>query len=264
MAKNAAIRTSVRLLAAALAWGWLSAPAAAQGKDTVVFAAASLKDALNDVNAQWRKKTGKTALISYASSGTLAKQIVQGAPADVFISADLADMDFVQKRGFLKAGTRSNILGNKLVLVAEKDSGIPPVKIRPGFDLVKLLDNGHLAMGDVMSVPAGKYGKAALQSLGVWKAVESKVAQAENVRAALLLVSRGEAPLGVVYATDAAADSNVKIIGVFPESSHPPIVYPAALIAGSRSPDAASFLAYIESPEAKPLFEKQGFTVLGK
>jgi molybdate transport system substrate-binding protein len=203
-------------------------------------------------------------MISYASSGTLAKQIVQGAPADVFISADLADMDLVQKRGFVKAGTRSNLLGNKLVLVAEKDSKIAPIRIVRGFNLAGLLGGERLAMGDVVAVPAGKYGKAALQSLGVWPSVENKVAQAENVRAALLLVSRGEAPLGIVYATDAAADPNVKIIGVFPESSHPPIVYPVALIAGSRSLDAAAFLAYIESQDAKPLFERQGFTVLDK
>lgn len=262
--KRAGLGVIAGFLATVAAWTWVGAPAVAQDKSIVVFAAASLKDALNDVNAQWQKKTGKTALISYASSGTLAKQIVQGAPADVFISADLANMDFIQKRGLVKAGTRSNLLGNKLVLVAEKDSKIAPIRIAHGFDLAKLLGDGRLAMGDVMSVPAGKYGKAALQSLGIWKAVESKVAQAENVRAALLLVSRGEAPLGVVYATDAAADPNVKVIGVFPESSHPPIVYPAALIAGSRSPDADSFLAYIKSPEAKPLFEKQGFTMLDK
>jgi molybdate transport system substrate-binding protein len=250
------------LLAVAVLWSWTSVPAAAQGKDTVVFAAASLEDALNDVNAQWQKKIGKKALISYASSGTLAKQIVQGAPADVFISADLANMDLVQKRGFVNAGTRSDLLGNKLVLVAEKDSKTASIRIAHGFDLARLLGSGRLAMGDVKAVPAGKYGKAALQSLGVWPSVENKVAQAENVRAALLLVSRGEAPLGVVYATDAAADPNVKVIGVFPESSHPPIIYPAALIAGSRSPDAASFLAYIKSSAAKPLFEKQGFTLL--
>jgi molybdate transport system substrate-binding protein len=252
------------LLAAAVSWGWASTPAAAQGKETVVFAAASLKDALNDINAHWQKDTGKKASISYASSGILAKQIVQGAPADIFISADIANMDLVQKRGLVKAGTRSNLLGNKLVLVAEKDSKIAPIQIAHGFDLAKLLGSGRLAMGDVMSVPAGKYGKAALQSLGVWPSVESKVAQAENVRAALLLVSRGEAPLGVVYATDAAADPNVKVIGIFPESSHPPIIYPAALTATSRSPDAAAFLAYLKSSKAKPLFEKQGFTVLAK
>lgn len=264
MAKNVAFRVTVRLLAVALAWSWPGASAFSQSRDTLVFAAASLKDALNDINAQWQRKTGKKALISYASSGTLAKQIVQGAPADIFISADIANMDFVQKRGLVKAGTRSNLLGNKLVLVAEKDSKIAPIRIVQGFDLAGLLGGGRLAMGDVVAVPAGKYGKAALQSLGVWSSVENKVAQAENVRAALLLVSRGEAPLGVVYATDAAADPNVKVIGTFPETSHPPIIYPAALIAGSRSPDAASFLAYVESPDAKPLFERQGFTVLNK
>lgn len=246
----------------AVAVGLMGAPTVAQSRAPVVFAAASLKDALNDVNAQWRKDTGKTAVISYASSATLAKQIAQAAPADVFISADLADMDYLDERGLIKAGTRSNVLGNRLVLVAEKNSPVPPTTIAPGLDLAKLLGSGRLAMGDVMSVPAGKYGKAALESLGVWASVKSRIAQAENVRVALVLVSRGEAPLGIVYATDAAADPSIKVVGVFPENSHPPIVYPAALTAASRSSDAASFLAYLESPKAKPLFERQGFTVL--
>jgi molybdate transport system substrate-binding protein len=235
----------------------------AQDKGIVVFAAASLKDALDDVNAQWRKDTGKSARISYASSLTLAKQIEQGAPADVFISADLDSMDYAQQRHLIKNDTRFNLLGNRLVLVAGKRSAAM-VDIKPGFDLAGLLGAGRLAMGDVAAVPAGKYGKAALENLKVWPSVEHKVAQAENVRAALLLVSRGEAPFGIVYRTDAAADPTVKIAGFFPENSHPPIVYPVAVTADTKSADAAAFVAYLKSPAAAALFIKQGFTILSK
>ena len=214
--------------------------------DVVVFAAASLKNALDAVNAQWTKETGKKAVISYASSSALAKQIEQGAPAQMFISADLDWMDYLAAKSLIKPDTRSNLLGNRIVLIAPKDKA-QPVEIKPGFDLAKLLGDGRLAMANVDSVPAGKYGKAALEKLGVWASVSRKIAQAENVRAALLLVSRGEAPAGIVYQTDAAADPNVKIIGTFPEDTHPPIIYPIALTASATHPDAAAFLAYIRS-----------------
>jgi molybdate transport system substrate-binding protein len=237
-------------------------PAAAQGKDVVVFAAASLKNAIDDINAQWRRETGKKATVSYAGSPALARQIEQGAPADLFISADLSWMDYLQQRNLIKPKTRGNLLGNRIVLIAGKDSRVA-TKLAPGVDLAGLLGSGRLAMADVKAVPAGRYGKAALEALKIWPAVEGRIAQAENVRAALLLVSRGEAPLGIVYRTDAAADPNVKIIDVFPENTHPPIIYPAAVTAGSTHPDAAAFLAYLKSPSAKPLFEKQGFAVLG-
>jgi molybdate transport system substrate-binding protein len=227
----------------------------------VVFAAASLKNALDAVNAQWQKETGKSAKISYAASSALAKQIEQGAPAQMFISADLDWMDYVEKKNQIKPESRSNLLGNRIVLIAPKDKA-QPIDIKPGFDLAKVLGDGRLSMANVDSVPAGKYGKAALEKLGVWASVSNKLAQAENVRAALLLVSRGEAPAGIVYQTDAASDSSVKIIGTFPEDTHPPIIYPIALTANA-SPDAAAFLAYIRSDKAKPLFEAQGFTVLG-
>jgi molybdate transport system substrate-binding protein len=248
--------------AAVAALAWLAAsPAPAQSRDVVVFAAASLQNALDDVNAQWQQDTGRKAVVSYAGSSALARQIEQGSPADVFISADLGWMDYLQSRNLIEPETRVDILGNRLVLVAEKGSGIAAT-IAPGFDLAGLLGSGRLAMADVNAVPAGKYGKAALEALGVWPSVEKKIAQAENVRAALILVSRGEAPLGIVYATDAAADPNVRIIGTFPANTHAPIVYPAALTKGSGRPDAAAFLVYLQSPAARPLFERQGFSVL--
>jgi len=240
-----------------------SEPTEAQGLDVLVFAAASLKNALDAVNAQWTKETGKRAVISYASSSALAKQIEQGAPAQMFISADLDWMEYLAAKSLIKPDTRSNLLGNRIVLIAPKDKA-QPVEIKPGFDLAKVLGDGRLSMANVDSVPAGKYGKAALEKLGVWAGVSSKIAQAENVRAALLLVSRGEAPAGIVYQTDAAADANVKIIGTFPEDIHPPIIYPVALTANSTHSDAAAFLAYIKSPAAKRLFETQGFTVLSR
>jgi molybdate transport system substrate-binding protein len=245
-----------------LTWGLAQTPAQAQGRDVVVFAAASLKNALDAINAQWQKETGKKAAISYAASSALAKQIEQAAPAQIFISADLDWMDYLAKKDLIKAETRSNLLGNRIVLIAPKDKA-QPVDIKPGFDLAKVLGDGRLAMANVATVPAGRYGKAALEKLGVWGSVSSKLAQAENVRAALLLVSRGEAPAGIVYQTDAASDGNVKIIGTFPEDAHPPIIYPIALTANATHPDAAAFLAYIRSDKAKPLFEAQGFTVLG-
>lgn len=238
-----------------------AAPAAAQGGDVVVFAAASLKNALDAINAQWQKETGKKATVSYAASSALAKQIEQGAPAQVFMSADLDWMDYLANKNLIKADTRSNLLGNRIVLIAPKDKA-QPVEIKAGFDLAKILGDGRLAMANIDAVPAGKYGKAALEKLGVWAGVSGKIAQAENVRAALLLVSRGEAPAGIVYQTDAAADPNVKIIGTFPEGTHPPIIYPVALTATASHPDAAAFLAYIKSAKAKPAFEAQGFTVL--
>ena len=255
------VRTLGLAAAVLLAWAPPQAPARAQDGALIVFAAASLKNALDAINAQWQKETGKKATISYASSPALAKQIEQGAPAQIFISADLDWMDYVAKKNLIRPETRSNLLGNRIVLIAPKDTA-QPVEIKPGFDLAKILGDGRLAMANVDAVPAGKYGKAALEKLGVWPSVSGKTAQAENVRAALLLVSRGEAPAGIVYQTDAAADPNVKIIGTFPENTHAPIVYPIAMTANATHPDAAAFLAYITSAKARPLFEAQGFSVL--
>ncbi|KAB0682663.1 molybdate ABC transporter substrate-binding protein [Aureimonas leprariae] len=249
-------------LAALAGLGLGTVPAAeAQEKGPVVFAAASLKNALDDINAAWKAETGKSATISYAASSALAKQIESGAPADVFFSADLDWMDALAKKDLIKADTRRQLLGNSIVLVGPADAA-GSIEIAKGFPLAEKLGDGKLAMASVDSVPAGKYGKAALQSLGVWDAVSPKVAQAENVRAALLLVSRGEAPLGIVYKTDAAADKNVKVVGTFPADTHPAIVYPVALTASAKGDDAAAFLRYIEGDKAKALFERQGFTVL--
>lgn len=250
------------LTAAVLTLAAGTAPAAAQSRDVLVFAAASLKNALDEIAAQWQRESGKKATISYAASNTLIKQIEQGAPAAIFISADLDWMDYGQQKNLIKPDTRSNLLGNRLVLVAPKDSNIS-ANIQPGFDLAALLKGGRLAMGNVDAVPAGKYGKAALEKLGAWDGIKDKIAQAESVRAALLLVARGEAPLGIVYQTDAASDPTVKIVGTFPENTHPPIIYPIALTKESTSPDASAFLNFIRSPAARPIFERQGFTVLG-
>jgi molybdate transport system substrate-binding protein len=248
-------------LGAGLTLGAAAGPAAAQSRDVLVFAAASLKNALDEIAAQWQRQTGKKVVISYAASNTLIKQIEGAAPADIFISADLDWMDYGQQHNLIKPESRSNILGNRLVLIAPKDANVT-VNIAPGVDLASLLKGGRLAMANVDAVPAGKYGKAALEQLRAWDAVKDKIAQAESVRAALLFVSRGEAPLGIVYQTDAAADPAVKIVGTFPENTHPPIIYPIALTRGSSNPEAQPFLTYIRSPASRPAFERQGFTVL--
>jgi molybdate transport system substrate-binding protein len=249
------------LVAAGLAWTAGIHSAAAQGKDVLVFAAASLKNALDDIAGQWQRESGKKTAISYAASNTLIKQIEQGAPADIFISADLDWMDYGQQKGLIKPDSRFNLLGNRLVLIAPKDANLS-VNIQPGFDLTAPLKGGRLAMGNVDAVPAGRYGKAALEKLGAWNGVKDKIAQAENVRAALVLVARGEAPLGIVYQTDAGSDPTVKIVGTFPENTHPPIIYPIALTKESTNPDAQAFLNYLRSPAARAAFERQGFTVL--
>ena len=253
-------RLLLKLVVAAFAAMPLALPAAAAEKVTV-FAAASLKNALDAANAAWQKETGNETTVSYAASSALAKQIEAAAPADLFISADLAWMDYVAEKKLIKEDTRSNLLGNRIVLVAPKDKA-STVEIKEGFDLAGLVGEGKLAMGAVDSVPAGKYGKAALEKLGVWSAVEGKVAGAESVRAALALVSRGEAPYGIVYQTDAAADPGVAIVGTFPEDSHPPIIYPVAILSESQSTAAAAYLDFLKSDKAAPFFTEQGFTLL--
>jgi molybdate transport system substrate-binding protein len=233
----------------------------AQDAKLIVFAAASLKDALDEVNAAYQHQKGQETATSYAASSTLAKQIEAAAPADIFISADLDWMDYLAKRNLIKPETRANLLGNRLVLIAPADRTVK-LAIGPDFPLAKALGNGRLAIADPTGVPAGKYGKAALEALGVWSSVADRLAPAENVRATLALVARGEAPLGIVYQTDAASDKTVKIIGTFPENTHPPIVYPIAVVATSTNPGAPGYIAFLKSPVARPIFEKQGFTVL--
>lgn len=228
----------------------------------LVFAAASLKDALDKIAANWREQSGKQATLSYAASSTLAKQIENGAPADLFISADEAWMDYLQQKKLIAPASRIDLLGNRLVLVAPKDSKVETT-IDPDFPLAKLLGNGRLAMADPNAVPAGKYGKAALTKLGVWPQIETNIAAAENVRAALLLVARGEAPLGIVYKTDAAVEPAVRIVAAFPPDTHPPIVYPMALVtAPGGNPDAPTLEAYLRGPAARAVFDAGGFTVL--
>ncbi|MCX8254086.1 MAG: molybdate ABC transporter substrate-binding protein [Beijerinckiaceae bacterium] len=235
----------------------------ADANGPTVFAAASMKTALDAMVAAWKAKTGKTVVVSYGSSGTLAKQIEAGAPADLFISADQKWMDVLAKDGAIRPDTRVDLLGNSLVLVAAAVT-TKPMTIEKGFDLAGALGDGKLAVCTVSSCPAGIYGKEALTKLGVWSAVEPKIAQADNVRAALLLVSRGEAKYGIVYGTDAKAEPKVKVVGTFPESSHAPIVYPVAVTKDARSPDAAALESYLRSPEAKAILEGQGFTVLAR
>jgi molybdate transport system substrate-binding protein len=203
-----------------------------------------------------------TPTISYAASSVLAKQIEQDAPAQIFISADLDWMDYVERKKLIKPESRVNLLGNRIVLIARKDKA-QPIEIRHGFDLAKLLGRGYLAVANVNSVPAGKYAKAALEKLGVWPSVANELAQSADVRAALLRVSRGQAPVGIVYQTDAAADQNVTIIGTFPDNTHPPIVYPIALTTKASNP-AAAFYAYLRGAKATARFEALGFVVLNR
>ncbi|TCR89901.1 molybdate ABC transporter substrate-binding protein [Rhizobium sp. BK376] len=258
-------RQWIKLASAALSAAWLgiaAVPAPAHAADKiVVFAAASMKNALDNMDAAFTKETGKEVTVSYAASGALAKQLENGAPADVFISADTDWMDYVTKKKLIKDGTQVNLLGNQIVLVAAKDKA-KPVEIKQGMDLAGLLGDGRLAMGEPKSVPAGKYGQAALEKLGLWSSVEKKVAGAESVRAALALVSRGEAPYGIVYQTDVSSDPGVAIAGTFPEDSHPPIIYPVAITADSKNPDTQAYFDYMKSAKAAPFFEHEGFTIL--
>jgi molybdate transport system substrate-binding protein len=237
------------------------ASSAARADDVLVLAAASLKNALDDAIAGYKPESGKI-VASYGASSALAKQLENGAGADIFISADLDWMDDVQKHDLIDKATRKNLLGNEIVLVAPAAGNPAKVEIKPSFPLGTMLKDGRLAMADPAAVPAGKYGKAALEKLGVWDSVSNHIAAAENVRAALAFVSRGETPYGIVYATDAAADKGVAIVGVFPADTHPPIIYPIALIATSKNPEARKFLSYLESPAAAGFFQKQGFAVL--
>lgn len=245
----------VAVLAAAL-------PASSFGQAApaaTVLGAASLTDALQEIGRNYQTATGKRVVFSFAGSMTLAKQIEASAGADIFISADGESMDYLQTRNLLAPGTRQNLLGNSLVLVAPADSKTA-LTIAPGFKIAEALGRGRLALADVDSVPAGRYAKAALTALGVWNSVAGKLAQGEDVRATLAYVARGEAPLGIVYATDARAERRVRVVGTFPLGTHEPIVYPAALVKEAK-PDAAAFLAYLKSPRARAVFTRAGFTV---
>jgi molybdate transport system substrate-binding protein len=242
-------------------FGSIHSPALAQDKSLIIFAAASMKNALDDIDAAYTAKTGIKVVASYAASSVLARQIEQGAPADVFVSADTDWMDYAASKKNINEPSRVNLLGNSIVLIAPKDSKIDKVTIGQGFDLAKLAGDGKIATGDVKAVPVGKYAKAALEKLGAWAAAEPKFAMAESVRAALALVARNEAVLGIVYSTDAKVEPGVRIVGTFPADSHPPIIYPVAATTTAKA-EAADYLAFLRSSAAKTILEKYGFTFL--
>ena len=248
-------------IALAVLLGSIQSPARAEDKSLTVFAAASMKNALDDIDATYTAKTGIKISASYAASSVLARQIEQGAPADLFVSADTDWMDYAIQKKNINEPTRVNLLGNRIVLIAPKDSKIDNVTIGQDFDLAKLAADGRIATGDVKAVPVGKYAKAALTKLGAWSAAEPKFAMAESVRAALTLVARGEAVLGIVYETDAKVEPGVKIVGAFPADSHPPIIYPVAATTTAKA-GTSDYLAFLRSSAAKTVFEKYGFTFL--
>ena len=251
-----------KLLCMSIVSGLLAAPTAvAQDKPGVtVFAAASVKDSLDALAQRFEAQGGGKVIASYAASSALARQIEKGAPADIFISADLDWVDYLEKRNLIRAGSRVNLLSNRLVLIAPSDSKTA-LTIAPNFPLASALGDGRLAIADPDNVPAGKYGKAALEALGVWNTVAPKIAPAENVRAALMLVARGEAPFGVVYSTDAAAEPKVRTVGTFAANLHPPIVYPAVIIAESKSRGAEPLVSFLRSSDARAIWQKFGFSV---
>lgn len=237
------------------------APVLAHAATITVFVAASLTDALGDVGKAYEAKTGNDAVFSFAASSALARQIEASGGADIFLSADTDWMDYLDKKGLIAPGSRTNLLGNHLVLVAPADDKTA-LTIAPHFDLLSALHGGRLAVADPASVPAGKYAKAALTALGVWDGVAGHLAQAENVRVALTYVAHGDAPLGIVYATDALADKGVRVVGTFPDNTHPAIVYPAALTKDAK-PEARAFLDFLHSAQAQAIFAKDGFVILG-
>ena len=250
-----------RQITAALIGFCLAGPLSARAEEVpvTVFAAASLKTALDEAAGLWRKAGHPAPVLSYAASGALAKQIEAGAPADVFIGADLDWMDYLQGKSLIDPASRVALFGNRLVLIAPRESPLT-ARIAPGFALAGLIGTGRMAVGEARSVPAGKYARAALDHLGVWEAVSGHLAETDNVRAALALVSRGEASVGIVYQTDAAADPGVKVLDTFPADSHPAILYPGAVVAASGNGAARAFLAFLASEDAWPVFARQGFS----
>ena len=251
--------TRVLHLLVALVALLLAPTAMAQDRGPVVLAAASLQESLTEAANVWAAKGHARPVLSFAASSALARQVIAGAPADLFLSADEEWMDAVAKAGLLRAGTRTTLLGNRLVLIAPAASKVRLTPAR-GFALAKALGTGRLALADPDAVPAGKYAKAALTHLGVWAGVVAKVAPAETVRAAMALVERGAAPLGIVYATDARASKTVRVVGVFPASSHPPIRYPVAQLKASRHSDAAGFRTFLQSKQGRAIFARHGFS----
>ncbi len=237
-----------------------ASPAQAQPRGPLVLAAASLQEAMSDAAKVWAARKHARPVLSFAGSSALARQIEAGAPADLFVSADEEWMDYVATKGLLKPGTRAQFLRNQLVLIAPANSRAT-LRIARNFPLARALGSGRLAMADPVAVPAGKYGREALTNLGVWSSVQSRIAPAENVRAALLLVERGEVPFGIVYATDARASAKVRVIGVFPAASHTPITYPIATLKASKHPEAEAFRRFLLSRDGKAIFARRGFAV---
>lgn len=262
MVKPARAFVFIALIIAASVGHGAGQEAAANDRALLVFAGASLKNALDAAAEAFNRHSGTAVTASYAATSALAKQIEAGAPADVFMSADLDWMDYLAQRDLIRAETRRNLLANRLVLIAPKSAPVS-LRIGPGFSLASALGDGRLAMANTAAVPAGKYARKALEALGVWTAVEDRVAQADNVRMALALVSRGEAPLGIVYATDAAADPNVDIVDTFAADSHPPIVYPVAVVAKATNTSAAAFVDFLAGDgAARRAFAAEGFEML--
>lgn len=251
-----------RLAAVIVLCGSFCSPAAA-ARDLLIFGAASLNEALAAAARLYETRTGVKVVESYAGSGTLARQIERGAPADIFISADEKWMDYLEKRGLIRTDTRVDLLSNRLVLIALADSKASVV-IRQGFPLAEALGGGRLAVANPDSVPAGRYARAALEALGVWRTVSSRLVRGENVRAALAFVARGEAPFGIVYRTDALAEPKVRIVAEFDPGLHPPIVYPGAVLARTRSTDPEGALRFLGSTEVRKIWERYGFSVIAK
>ena len=242
-----------------------AAPAASadtQPPQILVFAAASLTDALREIGTAYEQTSAVRVKMSFDASSNMARQIEAGAPADVFFSADTQWMDYLQSRNLIQSDTRRNVVGNRLVLIAPAGSQVR-LKIKPRFPLMSALGNGRLATGDPDSVPVGRYARAALSALGVWDEVAARLVRAENVRAALIYVARGEAPLGIVYASDALVDNGVRVVDTFPASTHEPIVYPIALTKSAKR-DAAGFVAFLAGPQGHAIFIKYGFTEPGR
>ena len=241
--------------------GALGAGALAQ-TEVVVFAAASTTNAVTEIGQLYAARSMGRVTPSFASSSTLAKQIASGAPADVYISANKKWMDFLEEKNLINRKSRLDLLGNRIVLIAPIDSAVSAIDVTPGFSVAAFLgEDGRLSIGDPDHVPAGMYGKKALENLGSWDPVKDRVAPMKDVRAALVLVEREEAPLGLVYATDAAISKKVRVVGTFPETSHPPIVYPVAAVAGGKAVAAKNFIDFLQSPESRAVFEKYGFVV---
>jgi molybdate transport system substrate-binding protein len=243
----------------------LALPAPARDEEPpqiLVFAAASLTNALDELSKDWERASGTRVRLSYAASSVLARQVEAGGKADLFVSADQEWMDYLQQRALIDERSRRDLVGNRLVLIAPADSKVE-LTIAPGFPLTAALGRGRLSTGDPDTVPVGRYARAALVSLGLWDAIQDRLVRADNVRSAMMFVARGEAPLGIVYATDALADPKVRVVDTFPANTHAPIVYPAAAIRGSRQ-EAIAYLDYLASPAARDTWRKSGFLELNK